>query len=121
MTESKGKLKSKALLTVNAKAAGETPSTKAISLEAGTKYFVSVQATDAKKGAEVNYDVQLALQGNSFSSALDMPEAAVADTFKQDDLFVSQTVDAIADAAAFNAESQLIDEKQSWQSIAALA
>ena len=121
VTESKGKLKSKALLTVNAKAAGATPSTKAISLEAGTKYFVSVQATDAKKGAEVNYDVQLALQGNSFSSALDMPEAAVADTFKQDDLFVSQTVDAIADAAAFNAESQLIDEKQSWQSIAALA
>ena len=78
MTESKGKLKSKALLTVNAKAAGATPSTKAISLEAGTKYFVSVQAADAKKGAAVNYDVQLALQGNSFSSALDMPAAAAA-------------------------------------------
>ena len=43
---------------------------------------------------------------------------AVADI---DNLLVNQSVDTFADVAAYNADSQLIDDKQSWQSIAALA
>jgi len=101
VTESKGKMKSKSLLTVTAKAAGEKHGSKKIELAAGTKYYVSVQATDAKKGAEVYYDVNATLAGQKPKSALSMPETALADAAAaQDGLFAAQTADVLADVAA---------------------
>ena len=96
-----------------------TVDTKALALAEG-EYFISVQSTNAKKGGAAYYNV--AVNQTLSSGLLDVSAAvsndAVADI---DNLFVNQSVDTFADVAAFNADSQLIDDKQSWQSIAALA
>ena len=111
LTDAKGGKKTqKALATQTVKVATEGAQLKkGIVLEAGVTYYVSMEATDAKKGAEVYYNVTANLTSAANSSALDQA------------LFASQSVDSFADASAFIADSQLVDDKQAWQSVAALA
>ena len=90
--------------------------TKALALAEG-EYFISVQSTNAKKGGAAYYNVSV---NQNLSSGL-LNTQAIASADLQDNLFVDQTVDTFANVAAFNAESQLVDDKQSWQSLAALA
>lgn len=108
----------KALQTSTLKKLGEKSyyiDTKALALAEG-EYFISVQSTNAKKGGAAWYNV--AVNQTKSSGLLDV-SAAVS---MQNDLqFAGQDVDTFADVAAYNADSQLIDDKQSWQSIAALA
>ena len=118
-----GATKMKALQTTTLKKAKGstvyTADTKALALANG-EYFISVQSTNAKKGGAAYYNV--AVNQNLSTGLLEVSSAlsndAVADI---DNLFVNQSVDTFADVAAYNADSQLIDDKQSWQSIAALA
>ena len=108
---SSGKYTSKALATKSTKGAAINQITKQVTLEAGVTYYVSMQALDVKKGegASVYYDVTANLVQASNSSALD------------DALLASQSVDSFADASAFIADSQMIDDKQSaLQSVSGL-
>ena len=87
------------------KTSGDTPQ------QGDVRYFVAVQAGNAKKNTDVWYNVSASFDGAS-SASLAMPETdnlAIADS-----LSFGQNTDALADASAFGlADSQLIDDKQS--------
>lgn len=71
--------------------------TKQVALNEGTTYYVSMQASDAGKGAEVYYRVTANLVGASNASALAMPEMALADVgFAQDNSLLHQTAGLLA-------------------------
>ena len=81
-------------------------------LFAGVTYYVSMQATGAKKGDEVYYNITANLpDAQQLSSALDMPT----------DLLASQTNDVLSSVAAYDVDSQLNGDKSEWQNIASLA
>ena len=112
LTEKGGKYTQKALLSQAVKAKGSATTAKTVQLEAGTVYYVSMQGTNAKKGAEVYYNVTANLTSTTPKAALDMPN----------DLFASsQTNDVLSGVAAYDVDSQLIDDKQALQSFVTLA
>ena len=114
LTPKGDKYTQKAMLTQAIKKAttGDGVKTKEIGLMAGVTYYVSMQSTGAKKGDAVYYSITANLSGAKQGAALDMPD---------DGLFAAQSTDALAGVAAYDIESQLIDDRQSLQSIAMLA
>ena len=80
---------------------GGTKTKKAIQLNAGETYYVSMQATDAKKGVSAYYNVTALLEGASLSSALSMPETdSLASALTMPDSLSSGQYDANAFAGS---------------------
>ena len=89
-----------------------TAETKALTLTAGT-YYLSMESTNASKGASAYYNVELA----SFTpSGTDADSLAMADALS----FASSGSDLLADAAAFDKLAS-VDNASGWQTVAKLA
>ena len=86
------------------------------------KYFVSMQSTGAKKGAEVFYNVTLGLTPPPDASALAMPETdSHADSLAMPDSLSIGQYDADALAGASASALADLDDKSAWLNIASLA
>ena len=82
-----------------------TADTKALALAKG-EYYIAMQSTNAAKGATAYYNVSV---NQAMSGGL--PKAAPSAAAElPDDLFAGQSFDAVADAAAFNADAALFDD-----------
>ena len=83
------------------------------------KYFVSMQSTGAKKGAEVFYNVTLGLTPPPDASALAMPETSDELAMSDALIFGGYDADVFADASASSLAE--LDDKSAWLNIASLA
>ena len=82
-----------------------TADTKALALAKG-EYYIAMQSTNAAKGTTAYYNVSV---NQAMSGGL--PKAAPSAAAElPDDLFAGQSFDAVADAAAFNADAALFDD-----------
>ena len=89
-----------------------TAETKALTLAAGT-YYLSMESTNASKGASAYYNVELA----SFTpSGTDADAFAMADALS----FASSGSDLLDDASAFDKFASL-DNASAWQTAVKLA
>ena len=122
--------KMKSLQTTKLKYAGDiyyTATTKDCTFKTAGEYYIAVTSTNAKKGGNAYYNVELVstditesdLLGNALTADLAMPEAASGRNQTDDLSFGQYDVDMLADASASTLAEP--DDKSAWLNLAKLA
>ena len=121
--------KVKALQTSKLKKDGDiyTVTTAEYTFKEAGDYFIAVTSTNAKKGGNAYYNVELVstnvttadLLGDTLTADLAMPETASGLNLTDDLSFGQYGADALADASASNLAE--LDDKSDWQNLAKLA